>query len=224
MLEINGLSADQLPAAGNSRPEKYTGALAWNWHLPTNTVWRSPPFAALLGYAASPGAKSFTEWTNSLHPADKELTINTISAAFREKQEQYTHEYRLQHADGHYLDVLDKGYIRYDPETGKPIGLVGTLTDITVAKQAGRQLKDSSEQFRFLAETVPSFIWTTNEKGQTVYQNQQFYDFTGYTPAQTMGHDWAAVIHPEDVAPTLAAWHEAVATGQDFEVTHRIRR
>ena len=48
--------------------------------------------------------------------------------------------------------------------------------------------------------------------------------FTGQQQAEYEGFGWSAAIHPDDLAPTLDAWKEAVAQRRRFDFEHRVRR
>ena len=48
--------------------------------------------------------------------------------------------------------------------------------------------------------------------------------FTGQTRKEYQGYGWAKAVHPQDAAPTVAAWKRAVAKKSIFEFEHRVRR
>ncbi len=48
--------------------------------------------------------------------------------------------------------------------------------------------------------------------------------YTGIPEALQLGFGWLDQLHPDDRAPTVAAWEAAVAAGTDFHVEFRIRR
>jgi len=38
----------------------------------------------------------------------------------------------------------------------------------------------------------------TDKDGYNTYFNQQWYDFTGLTPAESLGNGWSNFLHPDD--------------------------
>jgi PAS domain S-box-containing protein len=78
-------------------------------------------------------------------------------------------------------------------------------------------------QFALLAERLPQLVWLTRPDGSHDYFNRRWYDFTGLTPAQSLGRQWRSAVHPEDLPAVDARWREALATGGTYEVEYRVR-
>ena len=64
-------------------------------------------------------------------------------------------------------------------ESGVIIGAINCLHDITGRKQIEQQLRQSEEQLRTISDNVPQVIWTNDAKGEAVYFNRRWYDYTG---------------------------------------------
>ena len=52
------------------------------------------------------------------------------------------------------------------------------ISQIEVIEQIN---KNSKDQFRFLAETIPQLVWLTDAQGWHDYFNQRWYNYTGMT-------------------------------------------
>jgi PAS domain S-box-containing protein len=87
-----------------------------------------------------------------------------------------------------------------------------------------RELRESERSFRALAEAIPQLVWTTLPDGEADYFNQRWYDFTGLTPAQSLGFAWKAALHPDDVQPLSERWTRSLETGEPYESECRFRR
>jgi signal transduction histidine kinase/CheY-like chemotaxis protein len=68
--------------------------------------------------------------------------MRAIQAYRRGDTEAYETEHRLQHREGHWLWVLDRGKIVERHADGSPRRVVGTHSDITRTKQADQALRD----------------------------------------------------------------------------------
>jgi len=75
-----------------------------------------------------------------------------------------------------------------------------------------------------LADTLPQIVWLTDALGRTQFFNRQWTAYTGiaYEPS-TAAAVAANFVHPDDAAPTMAAFAEAQRGTHAFEVEHRIR-
>ena len=83
--------------------------------------------------------------------------------------------------------------------------------DITAAKRAEQELRESEARFRNMADNAPVMIWVTRPDGYCEYLNKQWYDFTGQTVAEATGFGWVDATHPDDKARAENAFLEANA-------------
>ncbi|MGE3976924.1 MAG: PAS domain S-box protein [Nitrospira sp.] len=134
--------------------------------------------------------------------------------------------------------LIEKRYIRPDRShvwvnmsvsaikdaSGQVANVVAALLDITGRKQVEDAVRSSEARFRMLAEAMPHFVWHTDEHGETEFENQRWYDYTGLTHETTRHGGWLMVQHPDD-APRLAdAWKKAVQTGEECDAETRFKR
>ncbi|MBD2356337.1 PAS domain S-box protein [Tolypothrix sp. FACHB-123] len=103
-------------------------------------------------------------------------------------------------------------------------GCIGAFVDITERHQTAAALKASQQRYQELAEAMPQMVWTADVTGAVNYWNQRWYDYTGLTPAESMGVEGVNTVHPKERDHTLEKWRQSVANGQTFEMEYRIRR
>jgi PAS domain S-box-containing protein len=85
------------------------------------------------------------------------------------------------------------------------------------------EFNSQESQFAVLAERLPQLVWWTRPDGYHDYFNRRWYEITGLTPAQSLGHRWRAIVHPDDLATVDARWKEALASGGPYEAEYRLR-
>jgi diguanylate cyclase (GGDEF)-like protein/PAS domain S-box-containing protein len=85
------------------------------------------------------------------------------------------------------------------------------------------RLRQSADQYRFLAEAMPQIVWTTKPDGNNDYFNQRYHGFTGMGFDQTRDRGWEATLHPDDVANCVEKWNHSMQSGEPFEMELRIK-
>jgi PAS domain S-box-containing protein len=103
-------------------------------------------------------------------------------------------------------------------------GLSIFFRDITKRKEAEEGIRCSEARYRFLAESMSQYVWTTDESGQVDYANQHFLNFTGQTFEEIQAGKTAELIHPEDRDRVLATVGESLTSGKPYELEYRARR
>jgi two-component system, cell cycle sensor histidine kinase and response regulator CckA len=115
-----------------------SGALSWPQGL-----------ESLLGYATQTGGNlDLGFWQQRVHPSDRTRVAASIRETLAGGAEQWSGEYRFQHCDGTYLQLLERALITRDSK-GKPVRFVGCLMDITARKQLHDQLCRSQKMEAF---------------------------------------------------------------------------
>jgi len=102
--------------------------------------------------------------------------------------------------------------------------LQGIVRDISARQRAETALQASESFHRQALESIPGMVFTTRPDGYCDYQSQQWMEYTGVTMNEQLGDGWNALLHPDDRAPALAAWHEAVAERATYDLEYRVQR
>jgi PAS domain S-box-containing protein len=140
-------------------------------------------------------------WNTPFHPDDKQRAWDAWQRA-TQHDETYLLECRLRRADGVYRWWLIHGTPIRDAN-GKIQKWLGTCTDIEDLKQAEEALRESEQQFRALADSIPNLAWWANGDGYITWYNQRWYEYTGTTPEQIEGWGWQSVHDPHELPLVL---------------------
>jgi len=127
-------------------------------------------------------------------------------------------------ADGEVRTVLWNSATVYAADGVTPVATIAQGQDITERVIAESALRESESRFRQLVDSLPQLVWTCQADGQCDSLNRRWVTYTGIPEAQQLGFGWLDQVHPDDRAPTVAAWEAAVAAGTDFHVEFRLRR
>ncbi|MDX1905238.1 MAG: PAS domain-containing protein [Thermonemataceae bacterium] len=103
----------------------------------------SENFYLLLGYSPKEVEFSWQNWTDFIHPEDKDSFIEAYNRFLLKKLNAFSKECRMLCQDGSYKWVLNRAKMVQFDEYGVPIRLIGTLTNIQKIKEAEDKLRQA---------------------------------------------------------------------------------
>ncbi|KAF2221729.1 hypothetical protein BDZ85DRAFT_264300 [Elsinoe ampelina] len=111
-----------------------------------------------------------------------------------------------------------------DEKTGEFLGGVVVFRDVTIyANIITKQKIANEKQFEDTANMIPVMVWTTKPDGFHDYFSQRWYDYTGLSPSECMGHMWKSPFHPDDVAIAAPRWKHSLETGEEYLTEYRCK-
>ena len=93
---------------------------------------------------------------------------------------------------------------------------------IRMTRQAAVELAASEARFRTLSDSSPHGVFHTDADGACTYTNARWQVIYGLTLQQSLGHGWAATLHPEDRTAVCDEWTRSAARGIEFDMEYRI--
>ena len=85
-------------------------------------------------------------------------------------------------------------------------------------------MRQSEERFRLVLECIGAQVITTTLEGELDYVNQPVLDYFGKIMEQLNGWRTTDVLHPDDLASTIAVSKDSIEKGLSYDVDHRFRR
>ena len=117
------------------------------------------------------------------------------------------------------------GHPVFDERTGEFLAGLIAFKDVTqYTERIAHKTVENEEHFRQMCDMMPQMIWTTTPDGLPFYFSRRFYDYTGLTPAQCLGHGWITPFHDEDLVESTRRWQHALETGEEYFTEYRCRR
>jgi PAS domain S-box-containing protein len=154
-------------------------------------AYSSPSTLRIVGY--EPTALAGRDPFDFIHPDDRERVRAAIGEVFDGTNPGIPTEYRVQHADGHYIDVETVGLNLL--EVPSVNGIVTTLRPITERKRAEQALRESEERYRTIFDAAGDAILLMSDV--CLDCNRKLQDLFGYSYEEITGH------RPEDFSPPL---------------------
>jgi len=85
------------------------------------------------------------------------------------------------------------------------------------------QLRESEQQFRTLANSIPQLAWMADADGKIFWYNQRWYEFTGMEAEESSGLDWKHILHPAHADRVIESMLSSRQMGANWEETFPIR-
>jgi PAS domain S-box-containing protein len=147
-----------------------TNDVFWDWDLETNAVWRSEGASKTFGYPPDELVSDINIWIHRIHPEDRSRVQEGIQAVINSGKEFWREEYRFRCKDGLYAEVLDRGYVVRDAK-GRPVRMVGALSDISQSKAMETRLKEDRNLLRTLIDNLPDYIYAKDMAARKTLSN-----------------------------------------------------
>ena len=102
--------------------------------------------------------------------------------------------------------------------------LMSVMRDISANKRTEEALKKVEEFSSVITKASPVTLWMSNAKGETIYVNQTWVDWTGRPFKTNLGQGWLEAIVEEDRPFAKENYLQAFEKRKVFESDFRIRR
>ena len=127
----------------------------------------NPRYATMLGYDPETFRETHEDWLQRIHPEDYDRVLRAFREYAAGHHANYKVEYRLQMQDGSWKWIYAVGKIVAWDETGQPLRMLGTHTDIDERKRAEEELQILVS----VVENSSDFIGVANLDGTSKYVN-----------------------------------------------------
>lgn len=108
-----------------------TNSGVWDWNIRTGELFNSPSWARIFGYAPEELTGDMRAFEKCLEETDKNAVMQCIETHLNGETEFYESTHRMRHKSGELVWVHDCGRVIEWDENGKPLRMIGSLTDIT---------------------------------------------------------------------------------------------
>lgn len=208
-------------------------------HIPVIAMWRdesvvypNPAARRLLAVTADPTTEDGYDFMSRFRPwsADfsRELqeSDNPILALCRTQKAFTRWQIGLVNERTGKKSSFDvNGQPVFDDKTGEFCAGLIIFKDVTeYTERLATQNEENEEQFQLICDMMPQMLWTTRADGYHDYFSQRWYDYTGLTPANSLGLGWKLPFHDDDMPETIRRWTHSLATGDEYLTEYRCRR
>ncbi|MBL0927830.1 MAG: PAS domain S-box protein [Phycisphaerales bacterium] len=126
-----------------------TSDAIWDLDLSTDSLEWGDGAAEVFRLPNGSPMPDLADWTAMIHPEDRERTDSAFRRAIASGQHHWVGSYRFRRGDGTYAEMIDRAYVLRDGG-GRPVRMIGAMTDVTARVQAERELRRTLETQRLL--------------------------------------------------------------------------
>ena len=148
----------------------------WDADLNTGDTQYNERWAEMLGYTLDEVEHDPNFYLNHLHPEDRPEVEAVIDDLVHGRKTQIDLEVRMQHKDGSWRWILDRGRVTAWNDDGSAQRVVGTHMDITERKQAEQALRRNHSILEAQQEASPDGILIVDDNRQIASYNRRFAD------------------------------------------------
>ena len=196
----------------------HTGSFGWSV-LSGEIYWSEETYNIFEhDRAAKPTLESVL---SRIHPDDRDFVQQSLELATNEGRD-FDLEHRLLMPDGSVkrIHTLARAFKR----SSGNLEFVGAVTDVTAAKEAEGQIRQSERELRQLLDLTPLHITEFGPDGGRLYNNQAALDYHGLTVEQWKSADLHMLLHPQDAERLLQEHQSKFLDGSPYESEVRLRR
>ncbi len=159
----------------------------WDLDLTRGVTTVNERWNSMVGRPHQATYRSSDGWRAQVHPDDLARVDAARQAHLDGRTERFDELYRLRHADGHWLWVLDRAQVLERDAQGRPLRMVGTHMDLTATMQAQVALQDSEQRLATTLHSIGDAVIATDPQGRVVRLNPMAEHLTGWPAADAVG-------------------------------------
>jgi two-component system cell cycle sensor histidine kinase PleC len=165
----------------------------WDYDLITGRCTYSPRWKQMLGWQDAEVSDSRDEWCRRVHPDDLEKALTDIELHLAAKTPIYENVHRLQHRDGFYRWVLDRGRAVRSAR-GRPVRMVGATTDITEQRRHQVRIQHLNDRLEQILRSVAEGIFGIDTGGRITFANTAMERLSGRPRSELIGRSAAELV------------------------------
>jgi signal transduction histidine kinase len=185
----------------------------WELNFDTNQFKLSLEAGRIFSYNSGQNTLSFQEWSALIHPQDISFVLQSITES-RQSQKGSSFNHRIVLEDGTVKHVHSESKFEFSPE-GDPIGLYGTLQDITEKKLAEEKQDFDSNNLAALINNTRDLMWSVDRDFNLITSNYAFDELVKAKGFGT-GSDGLSGLYSEEQVLRYKGFYSRAFAGETF--------
>ena len=204
-----------------------TSAGIWDLDLVGDTLYWSARMHEILGLDPTAFSPTVEAFYDMVHPEDvDDVKAHNRKHAFGgpEGGKPSDLEFRIRHADGHYIWVQYRGQAIWNAK-GEPVRVAGSIDDITEKKEAEEALVESEQRFELAVDGTSVGVYDWNIQTDEVYYSARFLSTVGYEGPDlpTDLSFFTEAIHSDEIDRVTEAVEQHLTRREPYDTEFRLR-
>jgi PAS domain S-box-containing protein len=161
------------------------GTAVWDWDLATDEIRGVGRAEQMLGHGPEAKAHTQAAWNRFIHPEDLAVVDRAYEAHVRGDSHRYEVTYRARTAAGGWRWLLERGRVVQRGPDGRPLRMVGTISDVTEQHEAQERQAQLRHRFEEIARNVPGVLFQMEQAPdgkRFTYVSDRCVDVLGLAP------------------------------------------
>jgi len=183
-----------------------TGAGTWTYQVDEDLLTVDEQYAAMLGEGPSSLQGSAEHLLARMHPDDRQRVQQVQQLQLTAQQPLNEVEFRLRHAQGHWVWVLSRSSIQRRHSDGRAALIAGILLDISQRKGIEQQLMLEREELVGVIEGTQVGTWRWNVETGELQVNRNWMAMIGHEGQESEHLTvvwWSERVEPGDLTRTM---------------------
>lgn len=200
----------------------------FEWHLDSDDFITTDDWVAFLGLNPDRPILTHETWLAVIHPDDRERVLESFRRLAREPGISHEVEYRICGVEGSCRWIVAKALISERSHDGRPKVMVGTVENVTTARQRTLEIAEANARVSKITQNIPGMVYEYRQTNQGEYSfpfvsdgladlfDLKILDLDA-APAKIM-----SMYHAEDRDRVLAFIRNITAGDKDKQIEYRI--
>ena len=159
----------------------------FDWQIQAATLYRSPRYLAIVGYAQGELAPDAPAVEQLLHPDDRERARRLWEDCREGRRVDFSENFHLVRKDGLVLPVLFSGSVVERDSAGRPARVIGTVTDMSRLRAAENHVHETEVRLEAIVRSAMDAIITVDSDQRVVVFNAAAEKMFGCRVADAIG-------------------------------------
>ena len=192
----------------------------WEWNIATGETYYSPGYFTMLGYVGEQFPRSYSIWTDLVHPDDRAQAISVNNACIENRCDHFQTEFRMRAKDDTWRWILGRGKAVNRGADGKALLMVGTHVDITERKKIEEKIINAKKEWEDTFDAITEIIFIHDSDGRIIRANRAYEQMAGIAIDEVIGRHYYEVFpkldNPDDLCKK--AVHSGLGTVEEITI------